>query len=252
MKKYLHIGVLLVILGEGCSDNSLSWDLPRTNPIDSAQNQNPLDPKGPIASFSTSSVSTVLNGTVNFLSTSTNKPNSFRWEFDGGTPSFSNEPSPSVLYNKIGKFDVKLTALNPFGLDSISKNDYINVYYHKSFSNNQWDGWRNNGWEFSGSRNCGDCIYAWQNLQKEPVHYIINKDFQLIPDGCDLSFYFNVYSPGGSLKVKVNEVEIWSTSGNGSGNPTIRLPSLSSFNLSFEAIIGETQSVYLNDIRINP
>ena len=135
-------------------------------------------------------------------------------------------------------------------MDTIAQKKNIQVYYFKSFSNSQWDGWINNGWEFSSSSTCRGCIYAWQNTNNTPFTYTISKSFTGIPQNCYLEFYYYVYSPGGTLTVKINNVEIWSSSGYGSGNPIVSLPSNSNFTLSFEAIIGYTQTIYLNDIKI--
>lgn len=252
MKKYILYFCILIIALQGCDKDDFSWNLPRTNPMDSLQNQNPNNPKWPVASFSASSHIIPLNGIVSFLNTSTQNPTSSFWNFPGGSPATSVESSPSVQYNTIGKFDVKLTVSNNSGVDSITKNDYIEVYYLKSFANSQWDGWINNGWNFSSSPTCLGCIYAWQNTSNNPITYTISKSFSDIPQGCFLEFYYNIYSPGGTIKVKINNVEIWSSSGNGSGNPVVQLPSISNFTLSFEAIIAETQTIYLNDIKIKP
>lgn len=241
-----------MIIIMGCNKEDFVWDLPRTNPMDSLQNQNQNDPKWPVASFSASSESIPLNSNVTFLNTSTQNPTSSFWSFPGGSPATSSESSASVQYDTIGKFDVTLKTSNNSGEDSITKNDFIEVYYLKSFSNSQWDGWTNNGWSFTSSPTCPGCIYAWQNSNNNPITYTISKSFTDIPQGCTLEFYSYIYSPGGTIKAKINNVEIWSSTGYGSGNSVVQLPSISNFTLSFEAIIGETQTIYLNDIKIKP
>jgi len=252
MKKFVFILTIITTILIGCDKNDFLWDLPRTNSIDSTQNQIPDNPKWPVASFSASSPSITLNNNVNYLSTSTQNPTSYYWYFPGGTPTTSIESSPTIQYNTIGKFDVKLTVSNNFGTDSITKEDNIEVYYFKSFLNDQWEGWINNGWNFSNGVTCSGCIYAWQNTYNYPVTYTISKDFTDLPQNCYLEFYYYVYSPAGTIKVKINGVEIWSSSGYGSGNPVIAIPTISNLTLSFEADVGYTQSIFLNDIRIKP
>jgi PKD repeat protein len=50
---------------------------------------------------------------------------SFQWAFPGGTPSSSTVPSPSVVYNSTGTYDVTLTGSNGVCKDAIIKTGYI-------------------------------------------------------------------------------------------------------------------------------
>ena len=251
MKLLIPVFVSLMMLVVSCTKEDLVWNLPRTNTVDSLQNQNPLNPDLPVARFSSSDTSVPIGSSINFLSTSLGNPTSYLWTFDGGVPSNTNQGSASVEYNAIGKYDVSLKVSNQFGSDSILKTSFIEAFYLKSFGNNSWDGWSNSGWSFTSSLTCPGCIYAWESAPT-PSTNTISKLFNNVPVGAKLEFYYYVYSPSGILKAKVNGVEVWSTSQYGSNFVSIPLPSLSSFNLSFEATVGNAQTVYLNDIKIRP
>ena len=49
------------------------------------------------------------------------------WIFEGGTPSTSDEESPTVVYNSTGTFNVSLTVTNAQGELSITKENLVNV-----------------------------------------------------------------------------------------------------------------------------
>ncbi|MFH2140929.1 MAG: PKD domain-containing protein, partial [Bacteroidota bacterium] len=65
--------------------------------------------------------------TVNFTDLTQNVPTGWQWEFQGGIPSVSSLQNPTVTYNSLGSFPVKLVATNAFGTDSLIKTSYINV-----------------------------------------------------------------------------------------------------------------------------
>jgi PKD repeat protein len=68
-----------------------------------------------------------VGSTVNFWDYSTEYPTSWLWEFEGVTPATSNEQNPSVTYNTVGTFDVKLTTSNSSGGDNWLRSDLITV-----------------------------------------------------------------------------------------------------------------------------
>ncbi len=86
------------------------------------QNQNP-----PVADFSANNTSVNLGQTVQFSDLSLNIPTSWQWQFPGGTPSSSTLKNPSVVYNSLGSYDVKLVTTNAYGTDSITKPNYMQV-----------------------------------------------------------------------------------------------------------------------------
>ena len=245
MRNYLSFTLLTLLILQGCKKDDLKWNLLRTNPSDTAQNSNSNGL--PIARFSSSDTSVPINTPVFFLSTSSSNTTGLLWEFSGGNIQTSTSPSPSVVYSSIGKYDVKLTASNSFGSDVQFKPSFIEAYYNKSFNNQQWDGWASNGWVFSNTGN----ILAYQNTSSSSITYTVSKNFTNMSGQLKLDFYYKI-DFNGALKVKVNNVVVWSTSGYGTGTPSIVLPSTSNFTLSFEGIVGSTQGVYLNNIKIRP
>jgi len=81
----------------------------------------------PIASFKTKTQTGCVPFTVNFENTSTITATDFIWTFPGGTPSTSTDKNPVVVYNTVGKFDVKLVAKNSLSADSLTSTEFIKV-----------------------------------------------------------------------------------------------------------------------------
>ena len=82
----------------------------------------------PVTTNFTSNTQTVFVGnSVNFTDTSTNSPIIWEWRFEGGTPSSSNQPNPSVQYSTTGTFKVTLKSTNLGGTDTKEVINYITV-----------------------------------------------------------------------------------------------------------------------------
>lgn len=65
--------------------------------------------------------------TVKFIDLSENGPIAWEWHFEGGIPATSTEQNPLVQYSDPGLYQVKLSATNRFGFDTLVKNDFITV-----------------------------------------------------------------------------------------------------------------------------
>jgi PKD repeat protein len=65
--------------------------------------------------------------TVKFKQKASYNAKVFTWQFDGGTPAISNDPNPSVIFEKGGKFNVQLTVSNAAGQNLKSKPNLITV-----------------------------------------------------------------------------------------------------------------------------
>lgn len=52
---------------------------------------------------------------------------SFMWTFPGGSPSASNQPNPTVVYQLAGTYSITLKASNSSGSDTYTRTDYITV-----------------------------------------------------------------------------------------------------------------------------
>ncbi len=50
------------------------------------------------------------------------------WQFESGNPATSKEKNPMVIYDKIGKYAVKLTVKNTNGSNTITRTQYIQVF----------------------------------------------------------------------------------------------------------------------------
>lgn len=252
MKQPQFLLLLLTSLCAGCLKEPITWNLPRNNANDTAQSINPANPRAPVARFTASSTRVALGNKVLFSSTSTQNPDKLFWYLPDATPSFGKGSSIEATYNRVGYYDAYLFASNQFGSDSLWRKAYIEAFYFKSFADMDWEEWFNDGWIFSSGQICDGCALAWQNSGGAPKVMTLTRDFTDMPPSATLSFFYNIYSPGGYLRVRLNGAEIWTASSYGKGNTKIRIPYSGSYTLSFEAIVGYTQSIYLNDIELRP
>lgn len=87
--------------------------------------------EAPIANFSTSERIIPYNDCILFENTSTgNIPTYCQWHFEGGTPEYSTETSPSqaICYSIPGIYRVSLITSNACGSKDITKEKYIYVF----------------------------------------------------------------------------------------------------------------------------
>jgi len=79
--------------------------------------------------FSGTPLSIPIGGTVDFTDLSTGNPTTWEWTFTGGTPNTSTLQNPTgIQYNAVGTYAVKLKASNAISSDSLTKQNYIEVY----------------------------------------------------------------------------------------------------------------------------
>jgi PKD repeat protein len=80
-----------------------------------------------ITNFVADSTLLAVDQTINFTDQSAGNPTSWKWTFEGGTPSSSFERNPVVSYQQPGKFNVKLVVTRTGAADSLVRTDYIEV-----------------------------------------------------------------------------------------------------------------------------
>lgn len=80
----------------------------------------------PIADFNADKTTPAIGETVIFANLS-QKADRWEWRFEGGTPDFSEEENPSVIYAETGIFTVSLKVFNEYGEDEEVKEAYISV-----------------------------------------------------------------------------------------------------------------------------
>lgn len=82
----------------------------------------------PDADFTASATSVLVGDNVQFTDQSQHCPNSWEWDFPGGTPAnFSGQTPTSITYNTPGIYDVSLEITNPIGSDTELKANHIEV-----------------------------------------------------------------------------------------------------------------------------
>ncbi len=90
----------------------------------------PVTSSGMYADFTASATTLCFGSNVNFTDLSPGAPESWQWNFPGGTPSSSTQQNPvGIIYATSGNFDVTLTVskagVNP---STTTKSTYIHVY----------------------------------------------------------------------------------------------------------------------------
>lgn len=95
-------------------------------------------PTGPaIAGISSSSTFTFENGSILFTEEANGLVENYEWNFEGGTPDTSSDPSVSVQYSTPGTYDVTLRVSNSFSEDELILSDFIEVG-EKSTEDLEW------------------------------------------------------------------------------------------------------------------
>ena len=105
---------------------------------------------------------------------------SWEWQFEGGTPSTSNERIPTVVYEAPGLFDVSLTVTDASGhTNTLTKSELIDVYHSIPIHN--------------GDVTLADCKGLFLPSGGDCGHY-----------GNDESFKMTVYPESSDKKISVN------------------------------------------------
>lgn len=87
-----------------------------------SQNNDP-----PAANFSAEPTLVNTGGQVQFADLTENLPDTWYWEFEGGSPATSAERHPLVSYQNTGAYRVTLVAANAQGADTLVREGYIDV-----------------------------------------------------------------------------------------------------------------------------
>lgn len=95
----------------------------------------------PAAGFYTSTTNVYTGSIVQFRNQSSGNITSFKWIFEGGSPSESAEREPAVRYFDEGSFDVWLITANEDESDTLLLEDYITVAEREENSEPEW--WNN-------------------------------------------------------------------------------------------------------------
>lgn len=81
-----------------------------------------------IGQFTASETTIPVGSYIRYTDLSRNNPDSWRWNFEGGTPASSDSRDPGIIYyNQLGVYDVMLVVENEFGEDSVLIRNYIKV-----------------------------------------------------------------------------------------------------------------------------
>lgn len=88
------------------------------------------------ASFFAIPTTSCVGEAINFYDNSTGNNFMWYWNFYGGTPAWSSQKNPTVIYNTPGTFDVVMIVSDGMNLDTLIIQDYITVLDHFLLSTN--------------------------------------------------------------------------------------------------------------------
>ncbi|MCK6649628.1 MAG: PKD domain-containing protein, partial [Bacteroidia bacterium] len=80
-----------------------------------------------VADFTANSQTICINNQILFTNKTLNGATSYQWYFPGGTPAISTSTNPTITYNALGTYSVKLVAYGGLGADSVEFTNYITV-----------------------------------------------------------------------------------------------------------------------------
>lgn len=98
----------------------------------------------------------------------TDSISSLTWQFPGGNPSVSNDINPVITYSQPGLYSVTLTANNPAGSNTITKNNIIQILDGDNAYTLPWfEGFENSSFPLTNEPNIywltmGTSTYPWQ------------------------------------------------------------------------------------------
>ncbi len=81
----------------------------------------------PIARFTSDRQQVLLDGEIQFTDRSLNRPSSWAWKFEGGTPATSTERNPVITYHTAGTYSVELTVTNSNGSNVLRTAGFVEV-----------------------------------------------------------------------------------------------------------------------------
>ncbi len=98
-----------------------------------------VPPTGPpIAGFLPSPARTTTGGVVYFGDRSSGNVTGWKWAFEGGNPSTSEEQNPIVRYSDTGTYGATLIASGPEGIDTLTIADAVTVAERAPFESKWW------------------------------------------------------------------------------------------------------------------
>jgi PKD repeat protein/pimeloyl-ACP methyl ester carboxylesterase len=99
-----------------------SWRFPYAHFV----NVTPAEPI--VASFSANAVEGCAPFSIAYSSEATGGPDTYAWNFPGGTPATSNLPNPTVTYAADGVYSAILVAANETSSDTFTRTDYVEIF----------------------------------------------------------------------------------------------------------------------------
>jgi PKD repeat protein len=84
----------------------------------------------PVADFEATLTTVTVGSYTNFTNTSIGEDLTYEWYFEGGTPETSTSEDPGDIYYNlpdVTTYDVRLIVSNEFGIDTLTRVDYINT-----------------------------------------------------------------------------------------------------------------------------
>lgn len=104
-----------------------------------------------------------VDQSVHFTDQSAGYPQTWTWTFEGGIPSSSTDANPVITYSQPGNYTVKLIVTRPGSIDSLVRNQYIEV----------------KPWYLMGDKNYGVCDARFFDSGGPAMQYTDNENHVL-------------------------------------------------------------------------
>jgi len=168
------------------------------------------------ANFSASQITVLEGSSVTFTDQSTNSPTNWEWTFEGGAPSASTDPNPSVIYSIPGIYDVTLKVTNDFEPDGdmITKQIVVlptaGLVAYYQFNGNAED---QSGNGFNGTLNNGVSAFIDRNQEANQAYSFDGVDDYIVTSseidenlsgGASFSSWIYLMSVGTTMRIVSN------------------------------------------------
>jgi PKD repeat protein len=81
----------------------------------------------PFSDYTANGIDACPPSKVSFINNSSDNVRKYYWWFPGGTPDTSTQKNPTIQYNRIGSYDVRLIVENGYGRDTSFKKGFVRI-----------------------------------------------------------------------------------------------------------------------------
>ena len=167
-----------------------------------------------VANFNSDVLSINQGESITFSDLSSNSPNSWSWEFAGGSPSVSTDQNPTIAYEQAGVYTVALEVDNGNGSNKAEQENYIVVNsitesLRPDFTSNIVQGNVGDVIEFTDITPNEPLTWYWEFEGGQPASSVEQNPIVRYPENGNFKVYLRVYNAAGYKEVvRENYIQI--------------------------------------------